>query len=111
MSRLDGSIDDASDEAFAIDGSRSRTARVDEVDRIELAGRCHHCGSKEENHRVQQPGQGGAGGGPARRTLSVSEPVTTLVLDMAIAPAAIIGCRWKPHGKKKPIASGIIRML
>jgi hypothetical protein len=43
--------------------------------------------------------------------LRVSEPTTTLTLDMAIALAAIIGCRWKPQGRKNPIASGIMRKL
>ena len=43
--------------------------------------------------------------------MSVREPQTTETELMAIAPAAIIGCRWNPHGKKKPIASGIMSTL
>lgn len=39
--------------------------------------------------------------------LSVNELVTTLTLENAIAAPAIIGCKLKPSGRKKPIAKGI----
>ena len=43
--------------------------------------------------------------------LSINELVTTLTLENAIAAPAIIGCKLKPRGRKKPIAKGMPRML
>lgn len=39
--------------------------------------------------------------------LSMSELVTTLTDENAIAAPAIIGCRCTPRGRKRPMASGI----
>lgn len=39
--------------------------------------------------------------------LNMSELVTTLTDENAIAAPAIIGCRCTPRGKKRPMASGI----
>jgi len=37
--------------------------------------------------------------------------VTTLTLEHAIAAAAAIGCKCHPHGRKIPMASGILIIL
>lgn len=92
------------------------TRRESEL-RIEDGGRVHHCeyttaeedgksesglcGEVEEGRRMEK----------TEHTLSVKLPQTTLTELMAIAPAAIIGWRWNPQGRKKPIASGIMRTL
>jgi hypothetical protein len=70
------------------------------------AGRRHHCEAYSINQICDAVRR-------RRRklTLNVSELTTTDTLENAIAAAAIIGCRCKPHGKKKPIARGIMRTL
>jgi len=57
-------------------------------------------------HRSTMTGAGGGIVGRSHR-LGRRELVTTLTELKAIIAPAIIGCRWKPRGRKTPMASGI----
>jgi hypothetical protein len=69
---------------------------------IDDSGRFHHY-----NQRQQE----GRNGSRSKLTFNVNELKTTDTLLNAIAAAAIIGCKWNPQGRKKPIARGIMNTL